>query len=143
MEADERAVRVQNTVGRLFQRLRSQAGGASDLSLSQEWIISLLEGSPRGMSSAELARAQDVTAQTMSNAVAALIRRGFVHGEPDPADRRRTVLFTTDDGAAALQRSRESKLRWLSEVLADLSQEELNALDEGTRIIERIISEGR
>jgi DNA-binding MarR family transcriptional regulator len=143
MDVDERAVRLQDAVGRLFQRLRSAAGGVSGLSLSQEWIISLLDRAPAGMSSAELAREQGVTAQTMGNAVAALIRRGYVGGDPDPADRRRTVLFATDAGIGALRLSRETKLRWLTEALGELSDDDIRAIDDGTRVIERLIAHRR
>lgn len=136
-------MRLQHAVGRLFQRLRSEANGASGLSLSQEWIISLLENAPKGMSSAELAREQDVTAQTMSNAVAALVRRGFVRGEPDPTDKRRTNLFATEAGSAALQRSHKSKLRWLADALTELPEDALRALDDGTQVIEWIIANRR
>lgn len=136
-------MRLQQAMGRLFQRLRSEASGASGLSLSQEWIINLLESTPEGMSSAELAREQDVTAQTMSNAVAALVRRGFVRGEPDLTDKRRTKLFATQDGSAALQRSRESKLRWLAEALSELPAGAQSALDDGMRVIEQIVASRR
>ncbi len=138
--AEQRAERLQRAVGQLFQRLLLEANGVSGLSLSQEWIISLLMNAGDGMSSAELAREQGVTAQTMSNAVAALQRRDLIRGDPDPTDSRRTVLHATEDGIAALLRSRASKLRWLSETLAELPDSDLAALDDAVRVIGRVVN---
>jgi DNA-binding MarR family transcriptional regulator len=49
-----------------------------------------------GLSSAQLARNSFVTAQSMSDLVTALERRGLITRRRDPANRRRMVISLTD-----------------------------------------------
>ncbi len=134
----ERAARLRRATGLLFRRMRAEAHGVTGLSLPQESIVALLIDAPQGLSSAELARIEGVRAQTMSTAIAALERRGFVRGRPDPADRRRVVLHATDSGVEALTRSQSLKQRWLKDALDSCDDEELSILDDAMNVIERI-----
>lgn len=136
----ERAARLRRATGMLFRRIRSEAHGASGLTLSQESIVALLIDAPQGLSSAELARIEGVRAQTMSVAIASLERRGFVHREADPLDRRRTILHPTAHGIAALARSQELKQRWLEDALDACAVDDLGTLDNAMNVIERIIT---
>jgi DNA-binding MarR family transcriptional regulator len=135
-ESGARANRVQQVTGRLMRRMRAQTEGSGGLSITQDWALALLIQSP--MSSAELARVQGVRAQTMSTAIAGLERAGCVRREADPDDGRRMVLHATDAGIEAYESSRARKLRWLQRSLADLSPDELRALDRGLELLERI-----
>lgn len=54
-------------------------------------------------SQADLARAAQVEAQTMSRTVDRLVREGLVTRTPDPADRRRHIVAVTDRGHAAFE----------------------------------------
>ncbi len=136
----ERAARLRRATGQLFRRIRSEAHGVTGLTLSQESIVALLMDAPQGLTSAELARIEGVRAQTMSTAIASLERGGFVHGEPDPADRRRTILRATVNGTAALIRSQMLKQSWLKDSLDECADQELATLDEAMTVIERLIS---
>ncbi len=136
----ERAARLRRTTGLLFRRIRAEAHGVTGLTLSQESIVALLMDTPDGLSSAELARIEGVRAQTMSTAVATLERRGFVRGEADPHDRRRTILHATAEGSDALNRSQAVKQRWLHQALDGFTSSELATLDEATVLLDRIIS---
>jgi DNA-binding MarR family transcriptional regulator len=55
-----------------------------------------------GLTSAELARNSFVTAQTMTDMVAALERRELITREQDPAHGRRLLISLTDKGKAFL-----------------------------------------
>lgn len=136
----ERAARLRRTTGLLFRRIRSEANGASRLTLSQESIVALLIDAPEGFTSAELARVEGVRAQTMSVAIKPLERRGFVRRASDPLDRRRTILHATANGVAALSRSQELKQRWLEDALDACAAEDLETLDDAMSVIERIIA---
>ncbi len=132
----DRAVRVQQLTGRLMRRMRNQGDHDAGISITQDWAVALLIEAP--MTSAELARAQGVRAQTMSAAVAGLERAGYVRREPDPADGRRITLHATAAGIEAHELARSSKQRWLQQALADVGAEELSALDAGLEVLERI-----
>lgn len=75
------------------------------LTALQYTALTVLERHPN-LTSAELARNSFVTAQTMSDMVAALQERGLVERHRDPADRRRLVLSVTTDGRRLLGRYR-------------------------------------
>jgi DNA-binding MarR family transcriptional regulator len=55
-----------------------------------------------GLTSAELARNSFVTAQTMTDLVTSLERRGLISRAPDPAHRRRLLISLTATGRAFL-----------------------------------------
>ena len=57
-----------------------------------------------GLTSAELARKSFVTAQTMTDMVAALERRELIAREQDPAHGRRLLISLTDKGRAFLEK---------------------------------------
>ena len=75
------------------------------LTALQYTALTVLERHPN-LTSAELARNSFVTAQTMSDMVAALQERGLVERHRDPADRRRLVLSVTADARRLLGRYR-------------------------------------
>jgi DNA-binding MarR family transcriptional regulator len=75
------------------------------LTALQYTALTVLERHPN-LTSAELARNSFVTAQTMSDMVAALQERGLVERHRDPADRRRLVLSVTSDARRLLGRYR-------------------------------------
>src|SRR5579863_7136023 len=112
------AVQVRRVSGSLGRRLRGQSAGVTGLTWTQESIVALLSGAADGMSSADLARAEGVRAQTMSVAVGALEQAGLIQGQPDPADRRRTVLHVTKKGSTALADARATRQKWLESLLA-------------------------
>ncbi|WP_213816944.1 MarR family winged helix-turn-helix transcriptional regulator [Glaciihabitans sp. dw_435] len=132
------ADRVLMGAGMLIRRIRTQAQGITGLTLAQESIVARLMDAPDGMSSAELARAEGVRAQTMSTAVASLDKAGIVLGEPDPTDGRRTILRVTDEGRRILTDSRSVKLQWIRDVIDGFTPEERATLDAGMVLLDRI-----
>jgi DNA-binding MarR family transcriptional regulator len=135
-ENADRAARLLRLSGLLTRRIRSQSN--SGLSITQEWAIALLIETPEGMSGAELARVQGVRAQTMSTALTGLQKAGYVRSVPDSADGRRQVLHATDEGIRAHDASREIKVRWLRDALAEFDRAELDEFDAGLALLERV-----
>ena len=86
----------------------------------------------------ELARAEQVSAPTMSRLVAALERDGFVVREAHAEDGRAVVVRATDKGERVLWQGRERRVAELVGLLDGLSPEELEVLDAGARLVERI-----
>lgn len=67
------------------------------LTALQYTALSVLERQP-SMTSSDLARASFVRAQSTSDLVAALTKRGLIRREVDPSNRRRLLISLTDAG---------------------------------------------
>jgi DNA-binding MarR family transcriptional regulator len=86
----------------------------------------------------QLARAEQVTAPTMSRLVRALERDGLAMRERHADDGRSVVLHATAKGRSILRRGRERRTAELLQLLDELSPEELATLDAAAGIVERI-----
>ncbi|MBG0776983.1 MAG: MarR family transcriptional regulator [Desulfovibrionaceae bacterium] len=117
-----------HAVRHLVRRLH--AGGAAD---APSWTetAALCRLANRGpATTAELARAEGITPQSMRAVVAGLERKGFVRREPHPTDGRRIHLALTGKGAAAfdaVKAERGARLRAAIDGLSDAEQEVLFA----------------
>jgi len=85
-----------------------------------------------------LARAEQVSAPTMSRLVSALERDGLVVREPHPKDGRAVVVVASAKGREILERGRERRISELAALLDGLDSNELETLAESSRIIERV-----
>lgn len=111
------------TRARLDQVLRG-----SGVTALQYTALSVLERRPT-MSSADLARASFVRAQSAADLVGALERRGLIDRRTDPDNRRRMLISLTDAGRAFLE---EYDPR-----VNELEERMLRALDESQRAVLR------
>lgn len=75
------------------------AGGFGDLTQRGIWTVQLLHG--QAHTASELVDALQVTKQAVSSLVEELVVGGYVRRDPDPADRRRTLLALTPRGVDA------------------------------------------
>lgn len=108
----------------LARQLRLAGNQESELSLTQWAVLSHLERQP-AMTSAELARAELVTPQSMNTAVHQLRELALVQTQPVQGDGRRIALTLTEAGAKALADLRERRAAWLVRFLdAELSETE-------------------
>jgi DNA-binding MarR family transcriptional regulator len=123
--------------GNLKRRLREQAT-AGDMTLSQIAVLSRLEREgPATVSS--LAREQGVRPQSMGATVASLEAAGLLHGAPDPADGRQTLLSLTDACREFINAARiEREDRLLAAIEAKLTPEEQDELARGLRLLQRL-----
>jgi DNA-binding MarR family transcriptional regulator len=134
----DQAARIARVAAALVRAMRAHATRDTSLSLTQEWALALLVDS-EGMSSADLARAQNVRAQTMSTAVAGLEVLGYVSKLSDRDDARRITLRATASGVEALEASRGAKREWLQSTVAAFDAEDARALTKGLDLLERIV----
>lgn len=74
----------------------------SGVTALQYTALSVLERRP-SMSSSDLARASFVRAQSTSDLIAALLKRGLIQRSEDPENRRRLLISLTDEGYAFLE----------------------------------------
>lgn len=88
---------------------------------------------------ADLAKAEQVRAPTMTRLVDALVAEALVERIPDVADRRLVRVAITEKGIAILKAGREPRLRALGRRLQRLGDSEMRALVRGVELIERVI----
>jgi len=91
------------------------------LTTVQYTALTVLQRHPASLTSAQLARNSFVTAQTMADMVSALLDRGLIDRNRDPADRRRLVLSLTPEGEALLSRFRGPVEALEARMLSDLT----------------------
>jgi DNA-binding MarR family transcriptional regulator len=82
-----------------------------------------LRGRPMRVSA--LAQAVHSDVSTVSRQVSTLVDLGFVRRGPDPDDRRAQALALTVAGSELLGAIRQDRDRWLRELLADWSSEDV------------------
>ena len=108
---------------------RSQLPGASRAVLEHLARAGPLTG---GEAAAHLSRAQSV----ISDIVTHLERQGLLEREADPADRRRTLIWLTAQGHAALRRDREVlSVELLASAMARLPHDQADELIAGLRAL--------
>jgi DNA-binding MarR family transcriptional regulator len=125
-------------LGLLLRRLRQGDAGDGELTMPEASALARLErGGPA--TSAQLARSEQISPQSMGTTIEALRRRGLVAGAPDPRDGRRVVLSLTPAGAEALHERRNARTERLAGALrAELSGSELRTLAAAVELLERL-----
>jgi DNA-binding MarR family transcriptional regulator len=102
-----------------------------DLSITQ--LKSLVMLSLRGPQPVGcLAAAFRVSEPSASQLLDRLEQRGLVRRDPDPQDRRRTIVSLTADGDALLDKVRASRAASAERLLSELSTDDLRSLARGT-----------
>ena len=86
-----------------------------------------------------LARAEQVSAPTMSRLVDALEREGLVTREAHERDGRLVLVRATAHGRAILEQGRERRLAELAGLLAGLEPGDLATVDSAAAIVERAL----
>ena len=98
------------------------------LSLMQAMLLHLIHEHP-GIGVAELARMQQVRSPTMSSQVKALEAAGLVERTaPHEQDRRRSGLHVSPAGHTAMRQLRDRRHDWLSQRIARLTSDQMDAL---------------
>ena len=106
--------------GKLRRHLREH-GANHDFTPSQVSILLRLENVGSATVST-LARAEGVRPQSMSAAVAVLLKAGLVKGAPDPNDGRQTLMSLTPKCLKWLKEGRAAKQDWLTTAMALLGR---------------------
>lgn len=129
---------LQSVVGALVRKSRAVAP-ASEVTLSQISVLKRLDREgPRSV--ADLARLDKVSHQSIGPSAAALTGRGLVRKEPDPHDRRRTLLVLTDEGRRLLAERRAAGHESLTDALATrLDNAERARLAEALELLRRLL----
>jgi DNA-binding MarR family transcriptional regulator len=136
-EVEEVAAAVYLSVG-LFKRRLRQVPAPGELSLPESSALRKLErGGPATVTA--LARAEQISAQSMGATLSTLEARGLVKRESDPADGRRAVMSVTEAGLSALSDKRGARIAQLARALAaGFTPAELGQLMAAAPLIERL-----
>src|ERR1700744_2265204 len=115
-EVTEIAAALYLSVG-LFKRRLRQLPAPGELSLPESSALRKLER--RGPATVTaLARAEQISAQSMGATLSALEARGLVKRQSDPADGRRAGMSITESGLSALSDKRNARIAQLAQALA-------------------------
>lgn len=121
-----------------FRRGSHEALSEGDLPAPQLTALSRLERFGP-VTTAELARREQITPQAMGVTVAGLEERGLVARSADPADGRRWLLTATDAGRDALNSGRSAIVgRMAAAMAASFTAEEITTLAAAAPLIERL-----
>ncbi|HWU23848.1 MAG TPA: MarR family transcriptional regulator [Nocardioides sp.] len=123
-------------VGLLRRRLL-QLPASSEASFPEVAALVRLQRSGPA-TNAELAKAEQISPQSMKATVKALEARGMVARSADPQDGRRVVLSITAAGEQAVLAKRAVRRRQLAEAMATLSAEDVAALRAAAPVLERL-----
>ncbi|MBV8219936.1 MAG: MarR family transcriptional regulator [Solirubrobacterales bacterium] len=137
VDTGELATTLRLSIGLLLRRLRQVPTG-DDLTLSESAALARLDrGGPA--TAAALARAEQISPQSMGATLAALESRGLITRAPDPADGRRVILSITDAGLGVLRDRRNARTERLSRALSSgFSPVELEQLMAVAPLLERL-----
>jgi DNA-binding MarR family transcriptional regulator len=106
----------------------------------QATLLWLVKRSP-GLSLAELAAEEGISAPAMSGHVDRLERAGLLERVRSTEDRRRVGLELTDEGAKLLRRIRARRTGWLTTRLRGLDPTDLEALGAALPALRRIVGD--
>ena len=136
-EAGEVAAALYLSVG-LFKRRLRQMPAEGELSLPESSALRRLErGGPATVTA--LAKAEQISVQSMGATLHTLEARRLIDRHPDPADGRSSVMSVTEAGLVALNDKRNARIAQLARVLAaDFTPAELGQLMAAAPLIERL-----
>jgi DNA-binding MarR family transcriptional regulator len=134
---DELAAELFNGIGLIVRRMK-QLKTPGDLSMAERATLSRLErGDP--VTSADLARADQITPQAMGNILAGLEGKGLVERSADPHDGRRIIVALTEAGHQQQLHKRDARARQIADALtAGFSPAELDVLRAAAPLLERL-----
>jgi DNA-binding MarR family transcriptional regulator len=125
-------------INRMIGReLRGDNG--DDTTIVQLRVLGHLIEAPITLSA--LARKRRVSLQAASEHVQGLVSRGWVVREPDPKDRRQSLLIVTDEGRAQFNITQEQTVKTLMPLVERLSSEEREHLHLALVALRRVVSE--
>jgi DNA-binding MarR family transcriptional regulator len=121
-------------LGGLIRRLRAERR----FSLSQASVLGRLDREGT-MSIGDMAVAERVRPQSMTQTIADLEADGLIERRPDPSDGRRILVELTAQGRQTLEQDRREREGWLARAIAeDLSAQEQQLLMRSLALLRRL-----
>jgi DNA-binding MarR family transcriptional regulator len=137
LEVRDVAAALHVSMGLLLRRLR-QVREAGGLSVPETSALARLDRNGPATSS-ELARAEQISPQSMGATLSALEARGLIARDSDVRDGRRVVLSVTEAGRQLLRDKRDARTEQLARALAaGFTRDELDQLMAAAPLLERL-----
>lgn len=137
-EIRETANRLRVAIGAFKRRSRDAAVGEGELTNPQMTALSRLDRLGP-MTTAGLARREQITPQAMGSTIASLEKLGLVTRSADDADARRSILTLTPEGLDAVRSGRNAVSAKVAAVLEEsFTDEETAILAAAAPLIERL-----
>jgi DNA-binding MarR family transcriptional regulator len=132
------AEELAQAIGLIVRRARATAPvELGEFSWTQIAVLGRLEREGPA-TSADLARAQGVTPQSMGTAVAVLEAAAMVERRAHPTDGRQMMVRLTAKGRTLREHSKAAKHSWLAQAMAKLDRQELATLLKASEIMRRM-----
>ena len=136
-DVHEIAAALRVSIGLLRRRLRQVRTG-DDLTMPESSALARLDRTGPATPGA-LAKAEQISPQSMGATLAALEARGLVERHADPADGRRVVLSVTGAGLELLRNKRGARIEQMAQALsAGFTAAELRHLAAAAPLLERL-----
>jgi DNA-binding MarR family transcriptional regulator len=133
---EQAVTELSTATAQLLRRVRAE-GGSDELGWSQIAIVARLdEGGP--LPTAELARLESMTPQSMGAILALMEREKLVERRPHPTDGRQILFALTAAGAEVRRERGQAKRAWLLSAMAKLTPAEQHTLIGATALIRRL-----
>ena len=114
--------------------VRMRLWSEAELTMGQLRLLFAIRQEP-GATLTQLAMLLSVSAPTASGLVDRLVRQDFVRRDADPNDRRFVCHFLTEHGVATLGEMKREGRALLDDILARLTDDELDELVRGLRLL--------
>jgi DNA-binding MarR family transcriptional regulator len=122
---------------RLARELRRETE-QTGITARQATLLWLVKRSP-GLSLAELAAEEGISAPAMCGHVDRLEKAGLIERVRETRDRRRVGLQLTDEGTRVLRSVRARRTTWLARRLGTLEPDELEAIEAAVPALLRLV----
>lgn len=134
------AAELRPAILRLARELRKETEQLG-ITARQATLMWLVKRNP-GLSLAELAAEEGISAPAMSGHVDRLERAGLLERVRSTDDRRRVGLRLTDEGERLMRRVRARRTTWLANRLQALEPSELGAIEAAVPALLRLVEGG-
>jgi DNA-binding MarR family transcriptional regulator len=135
------AALLRTTIHRLVKLLRRETRNDAQLSLTERATLGLLYNEGQ-LAPSDIARAEKVTTQSMSQVINHLAELNYIERTPSDDDKRKVLLSLTPMGRAYVEQIRHDKQEWLAKALHEkVSPAEKELLMEALQILTKLIDE--
>ena len=130
---------VRTTVTRLVKKLRKHSATGITLSLTERSVLGLLNRSGEMLPN-ELATAEKITTQSMSQILNHLTEMGYINRRASKEDKRKSLISLSAKGTAIVKQVRDEKDNWLYQaVMQTCTAAEIQALKKALVPLKKIV----